>query len=687
VISLGKISIENALRNFGVTEKEVEVYIFLKKTGFQKTSYIAKQLRTNKGLVYRILKNLQKKGLVESTLEYPTRYTAVPLDKVIDSFIKSKQEEVAQIEEAKKELLSDWEKISQREFKSSLEKFTIIEGKKKVQHKISNMIKETNTQFSLALTAFDLLQANQFGVFDFANKQPLKSKVHFRILTQLSKQNLQAIKLLKTKFKSLIDFRGTNLDLGSPRFFRMAIRDTDEIVFFISNKESMKDGEEVSLCTNCQSIIDAFSIIFEDSWKESTNIEDRIIEIETGKSLPKTQIIKDPAHAEKTYFEVLDSAQKEILIVTSSKGLIRLFDEKSRFKKWSDSGITVRVMAPIISENLNAAQRLLEFCEVRHISIGYSETTIVDDQHLFQFKYSPEAEDSVKRPLFSNTYYTNDSNYVEKTKTMLFDIWRKTRIPSVMKLELTARDPESTQLHVPKIETRNVVKRINIFRSMKDEVETITKKEVLDKFYNAKKYPIANYSKKTPPNIVRYFGTGAFALFFPPRSFNLPQFIVGLFKHNDKSSFGKEDVMYIYLFTKENNSYHFKNVAVIQNSSKAINYRKTEHKNTLAATNVRLLREDQFYIKKGGNTLFAGWTVPISLIPSKYVLPPSCLLFEGYGKNKSGIASTIFASGRKNEVVYNCLEAFVTFFHPSSKYSGAGTEGFIETELVRTSYS
>jgi len=100
-----------------------------------------------------------------------------------------------------------------------------------------------------------------------------------------------------------------------------------------------------------------------------------------------------------------------------------------------------------------------------------------------------------------------------------------------------------------------------------------------------------------------------------------------------------------------------------------------------------LLKENQFHIMKGGNTLFVGWTVPITLVPSKYILPPSCILFEGYGKLKSGKLSTIIPSGRKNEVVYNCLEAFVTFFHQASKYSGPGTEGFIETELVRTSYS
>ena len=55
-------------------------------------------MKIDKGQIYRILKNLQKKGLVEATLEYPTRFTAVPFEKVIDSFIKSKREEVAQIE-------------------------------------------------------------------------------------------------------------------------------------------------------------------------------------------------------------------------------------------------------------------------------------------------------------------------------------------------------------------------------------------------------------------------------------------------------------------------------------------------------------------------------------------------------------------------------------------------------------
>ena len=143
-------SIETALKNFGLTEKEGEVYLFLAKRGVQKTGQIANQLKKNKGLIYRILKSLQKKGLVEATLESPTRYTSISFEKVIDSFIKCKKEEAALIEEAKNDLLSDWNRISQIEIDSSVEKFSVIEGNKKIFQKITQMIKETSSQFSIA---------------------------------------------------------------------------------------------------------------------------------------------------------------------------------------------------------------------------------------------------------------------------------------------------------------------------------------------------------------------------------------------------------------------------------------------------------------------------------------------------------------------------------------------------------
>ena len=101
------------LKDIGLTEKETEIYIFLTRHGALKGLDIAKRIKKHKAQVYNILKNLQAKGLVEPSLEFPTRFTAVPFEKVIDLSVKAKRDEAAFIENAKKEIMSYWNSISQ----------------------------------------------------------------------------------------------------------------------------------------------------------------------------------------------------------------------------------------------------------------------------------------------------------------------------------------------------------------------------------------------------------------------------------------------------------------------------------------------------------------------------------------------------------------------------------------------
>lgn len=674
-------AIESTLKDFGLTDKEVEVYIFLGKRGALKGGDITKQLRIQKGQVYRTLKSLQKKGLVEATLEYPTRFTAVPFEKLIDSFIESKREEVALIEEKKKDLLSDWNRISQPELDSSVEKFSVIEGNKKIFHKISQMVKETRSQFSMASTVLNLLGAEQLGVFDYPPNRSIKSKIQFRFLTQISKNNLKAVQTLKTKLNTKFDFKGINPSLGLPSFSRMAIRDNEEMVLFISDKtdESVRKGKGTCLCTNCKSIIQAFSGVFEGLWRDSVDIRHLIVEIETGKPTLKTQIIKDPLTAKKTYYEILNSAKEEIIIVTSSKGLIGLLDNKSQLKKWVDVGINIRVMSPITTESLEVTQTLLDYCEVRHIPVGYLETTIVDSNHLFQFRYPPEDQQSSETAYFENTFYTNDDSYANKTKNMLYDIWRKTRTPSSESIRSITR----SLIASPKSEIghHSLFKKTSISRNMKyQQTEIITEENVLDRIEKEKRFTVKG--KLNWFNDWRFFGNRAFAVIHPPKNFGLPDMVIGIFHHDNDSSFGAENRMIIDLLQKTEKGLYYVPVAYVQDSSKALDLRKQIWDGFPVKDNMLVFKKDDFQVRAKGNTLFAGWTRPISLGPTEHILPPSCLLFEGYGDVKSGKFTNIIPTGRKQEFWFNSVDAFVSFFHPQSKYVGSGTDGFIERDSI-----
>ncbi len=75
---MSEVAVRKILREFGLTEKEMDIYIFLAKQDILKGGEIAKQTKTTKALVYRILRSLQAKGIVESTVEFPARDNLEP---------------------------------------------------------------------------------------------------------------------------------------------------------------------------------------------------------------------------------------------------------------------------------------------------------------------------------------------------------------------------------------------------------------------------------------------------------------------------------------------------------------------------------------------------------------------------------------------------------------------------------
>jgi sugar-specific transcriptional regulator TrmB len=680
-------TIKEVLKNFGLTQKETEIYIFLAKHGVQKGGEISKRTKTPKAVVYRILKILQRKGFVESTLEFPARFTAVPFETVLDLNIRAKHEEALQIEKAKKDLLSDWRNISKGKPESPIEKFVVIEGNRNIFAKIFQMIKETKSSFSAVATVTGLLRADRLGVFEAIYANPFKSKVQFRFLTDLTGSNLKTVKFLKRSLRTDINLRGRNPELGLSLFPKMVIQDDKEIILFISDEKNMTsiEDKQACLCTNCKSIIQAFQGVFEDLWLNSTDIEKKIIEIETGKPTPKMSIIKDEKTAEKMYFDALNRAAKEILIVTSSRGLIGLSKNINKLKNWSKNGVSIKIMAPIMSENLGDAYNLLEFCEVRHIPVGYTETVIIDGQNLFQF-HTPLPEHEKKREVtnFQNVFFTNDSSYVKHTKDMLSDIWRKTHAPSDVSMQfLPFSEASKSELH-------QSLKRLDRYGRKKIEYNQtgrISEKDVLDKISEAKKNPSENWSHTRWSDTLRFYGTRALAIIRPPDYFELPDIVIAIFQNIEPSSFGAENILKVFSRPEMTTDAPYQLVAHVQDNPKAMKYREALLAGMPAEKNIKLVNKGQLNVRVHGNTLFAGWTVPVPLIPSKYVLPPSCILFEGYGDVRSGIFDFVFPSGRKQEVWFNDLEAFVTFFHPLSKYVGSGTEGMLDRESVQISYA
>ena len=100
-----------ALVKLGLSESEAKVYVFLARVGPQKGRNIAEALKLYKQQLYRSLNSLQNKEMINTTNKRPSQFRAIPFDKALDLLVKAHLKEACDIEQDKKEILSQWHAI------------------------------------------------------------------------------------------------------------------------------------------------------------------------------------------------------------------------------------------------------------------------------------------------------------------------------------------------------------------------------------------------------------------------------------------------------------------------------------------------------------------------------------------------------------------------------------------------
>jgi sugar-specific transcriptional regulator TrmB len=108
-----------ALVSLGLSPAEARIYVFLEKSGSHEDIEIkfALKLRTKK--LISSLRNLQDKKIVKASTQQTAKFSAVPFEKAIDLLIEVKKEQAKTLQASKKELLSAWRSITEKEYAKS----------------------------------------------------------------------------------------------------------------------------------------------------------------------------------------------------------------------------------------------------------------------------------------------------------------------------------------------------------------------------------------------------------------------------------------------------------------------------------------------------------------------------------------------------------------------------------------
>ena len=491
------------LRDLGLSRREAEVYIFLSRRGPQGANSVSTMLKIERVQTYRALKSLQEKGIVEATLETPTRFSAVPFDGLLNSLITTRKSRISELEAQAEALANYWKNLSSRVTEYPLAKFRVITDKRAIFSEIERMTREAKEDVVKLTTSVGAIQEDLAGILDAITDCARKNKkIQIRILAGISKENNGIVaEMMKTASTQKLNVQWRHIDLGSRAYPQFLIKDREETLLYVTPEDPGTSSQaETALWIRSRIFASALRESFVEMWRGAIQADDRIGELKTGKPVEVTAIIKDAKEAETKLETTLERAEKEVIAIVSSGAISAILDGKL-FDSLVRKKLSLKIMAPIDLDNLEPAQKLSEICEVRNVPISYLMMLAADREHLFIFKTPPLNKLTAKTAFnLDDVFYTNDARYVERVVEMLNDIWKR----GMDVHELTSGS--ATRPPIAKVSSKDTAAKVidlmlanNVSSVVVSENDSpigiITERDLLEKILKRKKDPARTYAK------------------------------------------------------------------------------------------------------------------------------------------------------------------------------------------------
>ena len=113
------------------------------------------------------------------------------------------------------------------------------------------------------------------------------------------------------------------------------------------------------LWINDKMFISVLKAFFVQMWQSGVDATRRIDELRSGIPLGETLVIKGAEEAWTKVIKVLESAKKDVVVITSSQSINRLAEDDPLIKFFK-KGLKIRLMASIDLDNLEPAQKLAQ---------------------------------------------------------------------------------------------------------------------------------------------------------------------------------------------------------------------------------------------------------------------------------------------------------------------------------------
>jgi sugar-specific transcriptional regulator TrmB len=250
--------IEKTLYRLGLSKNEIKIYIYVARTGEHKASEISEALSIYRTETYRILRDLEKKGLISSVFEKPLKFIATPFEKALDTLIETKKMKINLLEKRKESLVDLWLSLPKQETENERkEVFQVLEGEEQISLQADEILNNAKKEVFVFASDHDIPNFYHSGLLDKLENVS-KKNVNVQLLTNYSPKScffIERIKLKKAKYSlSEVD--------GLPTFI---LTDDGQLLLLIRTNNGKK--RVVALWTNYDAFIKALKALFLELWK------------------------------------------------------------------------------------------------------------------------------------------------------------------------------------------------------------------------------------------------------------------------------------------------------------------------------------------------------------------------------------------------------------------------------------
>lgn len=256
------------LAEFGLTEKESRIYFYLLRNGPKSVTDISKFVKTYREDVYRRLDALIQEGLVEQSIEKPSKYAAVPLRAALDVILQKHTYAKRQMEKVRDELL---QKADTAQFAGAavdeVPGCRLVKGEHEIMATSSRMIAESESTICLAVHPTILPRLAHYGIIEEYKEAALRG-VEVRIVTDAAPTNLAALAELMsaTQVRCHKDYTGM--------FFWIA--DNKETVTLLATAGARASRANSAFWTDSVEYAGYMTSFFDLIWGRSIAAKDRV---------------------------------------------------------------------------------------------------------------------------------------------------------------------------------------------------------------------------------------------------------------------------------------------------------------------------------------------------------------------------------------------------------------------------